>query len=370
VTGPTVQTYVTQGCSTSAVIGLSKQIAEEIGCMAPNTLVKFDPTANLQITSSAVLPYLLADAKSDLLKVASTRVVQVNSAVRTVPQQYLVFRWNALGRCGISAAAPPGRSNHESGRALDVANYSSLITAMANRGWAHDVPGDPVHFDHNASADIRGKDVLAFQRLWNRNNPNDKISEDAAYGPQTEARLKASPATGFTTGATCVPRVSGADVVAIDGPDKLAPGARGHYAITVVNNGTTDWPATTKIVVSGGGTSQLYDAASWTSPSEVGALGQVVAANGMFTLQLDVAAPAVSEETPIFTQLSLADGTAMMGQINLAVTVTPNGDDDTSGESGDANDDGIELTGGCSAGGSAGWLALAPVVLVLRRRRK
>jgi len=39
------------------------------------------------------------------------------------------------------------------------------ITSMANRGWAHDVPGDPVHFDHLSSPDIRGKDVLAFQRL-------------------------------------------------------------------------------------------------------------------------------------------------------------------------------------------------------------
>jgi hypothetical protein len=303
------------------------------------------------------------------LKVTATRVIQVNSAFRTVPQQYLVFRWNALGRCGISAAAAPGRSNHESGRALDVANYSSVITSMANRGWAHDVPGDPVHFDHTASPDIRGKDVLGFQRLWNRNNPGDKIAEDGAYGPQTEARLKASPAVGFTTGATCVPRMAGADVVSIDGPDKLAPGARGHFALTVVNRGTTDWPATTKIVVSGGGTSQLYDT-SWTSPSEVGALGQVVAANDMFTLELDVTAPTVTEETPIFTQLSLADGSAMMGQINLAVTVTPNGDDQTSGDAGDTNDFGEEGVGGCSAGGSAGWLALAPVLLVLRRRRK
>ena len=73
---------------------------------------------------------------------------------------------------------------------------------MSSHGWKHDVPGDSVHFDHTSSADIRGEDVLAFQKLWNRNNPSDHIAEDGDYGPQTEARLKKSPATGFAIGAT------------------------------------------------------------------------------------------------------------------------------------------------------------------------
>ena len=122
---------------------------------------------------------------------AAGRTVQVNSAFRTVAQQYLLYRWYQLGRCGITAAATPGRSNHESGRALDLANYSSLITAMADAAAGRTTcPAIRCTSITWRSPDIRGKDVLAFQRLWNRNHPNDKIAEDGAYGPQTEARLK------------------------------------------------------------------------------------------------------------------------------------------------------------------------------------
>ena len=40
--------------------------------------------------------------------------------------------------------------------------------------------------------------VLAFQRLWNCNNPSDKIIEDGIYGRQVEQRLLKSPASGFS----------------------------------------------------------------------------------------------------------------------------------------------------------------------------
>jgi len=85
-----------------------------------------------------------------------------------------------------------------------------------------------------------------------------------------------------------------------------------------------------------------------------------------------VIAPNVTVETPVFTQLSLTvDGGAPMGTINIALTVTPNGDEGTSGDSDDANDIGTEVKGGCNAGGSgAGWALLAPALLVLRRRRR
>jgi Synergist-CTERM protein sorting domain-containing protein len=49
------------------------------------------------------------------------------------------------------------------------------------------------------------------------------------------------------------------------------------------------------------------------------------------------------------------------------MTVTPNGDENLSNDRDDQFDD--DVSGGCSAGGGAGWLAFAPVLLVLRRRR-
>ncbi len=381
-----VSTYTSSGCSTSVVLGLSKQIAEEVGCMSPGALVPFEPGGNLIFSSNAVLPYMHETAKADLLKVSATRTVQVNSGFRTVAQQYLLYRWYQLGRCGISAAATPGRSNHQSGRALDLANYSSLISAMSAKGWSHNVPGDPVHFEHLSSPDIRGKDVKAFQRLWNRNNPNDQISEDGLYGPQTEARLKQAPATGFAVGAQCGSAQADVvkdkwNVVKIDGPDKLAPGARARYAVTITNLSSADWSGATALRVADGIDSELYDSQMWTSPTEIGTLDSTgagpVSSGAQTVIEIPVQAPlSVSEETAFDLEIELTDGSTQAAKIYLALSVTPNGDEDTSGDSSDEHDDGEdapemgEVTGGCNTGGSVGWLALVvPALLMFRRRR-
>lgn len=364
--------YTSSGCSTSVVIGLSKQIADEIGCMSPSSLQAFSPTANIVLSSNAVLPYLGAPAKAALQKVGATNTLQINSAFRTVAQQYLLYRWYQQGRCGITAAATPGRSNHQSGRALDLSNYSSRITAMRNQGWSHSVPGDPVHFDHLASPDIRGMDVKAFQRLWNRNNPGDKISEDGSYGPQTEARLKQAPATGFPTGAVCGnTRAVGADVLSIVGPDRIAAGGHAAFAITVRNTGTVDWPATARLRVQGGEASTLFDSSSWTSPTEIGPINAAIAAGETGVIDVEIAAPMVEEETPAQSLLEITDGTTPFGTIALSVTITPNDDDDISNEGDDTHDEAPEVSGGCNASGNGSWLAaLASALLVLRRRRR
>jgi uncharacterized protein (TIGR03382 family) len=334
--------------------------------------VAFAPTANIRFSSNAVLPYLSAKGKADLEKAAASRSLQINSGFRTVAAQYLLYRWRQTGRCGIAAAASPGRSNHESGRALDLQNWSSALTTMRNNGWSHSVPGDDVHFDHLSSPDLRGRDVLAFQRLWNRNNPSDRIGEDGSYGPQTEARLRKAPAEGFLRGSTCGNGLAnGPRVVAIDGPDKIAPGTKAHYKITLVNDGTADWSeATTLNVVDGA--SELFDPATWAAEDQIGEIGIVVpAGGGRGVIEFDVVAPDVSEETAFGMQLALAEGGTQHGTIDVAMTVTPNGDENTSGEADDENDDGNELEGGCNAGGNASWAGLLlPLLAVLRRRRR
>jgi hypothetical protein len=70
---------------------------------------------------------------------------------------------------------------------------------MESHGFTWLGSSDPVHFDHTAggTVDLSGYSVQAFQQLWNLNHPEDPISTDGAYGPQTEARLKLSPAEGF-----------------------------------------------------------------------------------------------------------------------------------------------------------------------------
>ncbi len=368
-----ISTYVSSGCSTSVVVGISRQIAEEIGCMNPGSLVAFEPTSNLQFTSNAVLPYISANARTALTKAAQGRIVQVNSGFRSVVQQYLLYRWHQQGRCGIGAAAAPGRSNHQSGRALDISNYASLLSAMKNQGWTRPLPGsDPVHFEYMASPDIRGRDVKAFQRLWNRNNPGDTIGEDGSYGPATEARLRKAPATGFEIGATCAPRRAGAEILMVEGPDRVAPGTRTTYSVTVANHSTRDWPATAKLVATDGQASPMFDAVAWESPSVVGELGSAIGAGAEGIIDISVAAPLVEADTPLFQQFHLIEGSDNYGTITLAFTVAPFGDEDVSAEAADQHDDGAEVSGGCATGGRAGgWAALLmPALMLLRRRRR
>lgn len=206
VAGTPVSSFESTSCATSVVLALSVQIAEEVDCLMPGQLVPFAESTTIEFTGSAVLPYLSEVGGSALVEAAAAgggATVRVTSAFRTVVQQYLLRRWFELGRCGITAAAQPGRSNHESGRALDISNYSVWIATFDTHGWSNDVPGDPVHFDHRASPDIRGADVLAFQRLWNRNAPDDPIAEDGDYGPMTADRVARAPAEGFGIGAVC-----------------------------------------------------------------------------------------------------------------------------------------------------------------------
>lgn len=191
--------YVSNGtCTTSVVLGLSLQIAEEMDCIQANTMSRLATGGGISFVGSAVLPYLEPDAARDIRAEANAAIT---SLFRTVVQQYLLYEWYQQGRCGIAIAATPGNSNHETGKAADLSNWASVIGAMSNHGWAHDVAGDDVHFDHNASADLRGLDVHAFQRLWNRNHPSDRISEDGVYGPMTAARIARSPSGGFAIGA-------------------------------------------------------------------------------------------------------------------------------------------------------------------------
>ncbi|HEV7554333.1 MAG TPA: M15 family metallopeptidase [Kofleriaceae bacterium] len=379
----TVGDYGGSGCSTAVVIGLSKQIAEEANCEKPGSFVSFQPGNGITISSSAVLPFLEENARDDLQKVAVNASLQINSGLRTLAQQYLLVAWFNQHRCGITAAASVGNSNHEGGRAVDVQNYSSRISAMSARGWKHDVPGDPVHFDHTSSPDGRGLDVKAFQTLWNRNHPGDLIAVDGDYGPMTAARLKASPATGFAIGPSCVSSdVAVANIVSVDGPDRVGSGLPAHYNITLANNGTTDWPATTQLTVASGQPSALYDASSWTSSTVIGTLPETVVAGSTTIVGIDVIAPTVTEDTPVDELIALTDGANPVGTFDLALTVAM----DNIGGSSDGSDEGDDgygnagsggaqepnvASGGCSAGGSSsGGVLLVLALVAVRRRRR
>lgn len=207
VSAGTVENAMNTTCVTSSVRPLSEQIIAEMACIEDGNFVEIPSRPNLHL-SGLVFPFLVKKGRDALvaaLDANPNKTMTINSAFRTVAQQYLLYRWDQQNRCGIGLAAKPGRSNHETGLALDVQESSSWRSALESRGFDWLGSSDPVHYDYEGSGaiDKRGLDVKAFQRLWNRNNPNDRIGEDGAYGPQTEARLKKSPAGGFPIGATC-----------------------------------------------------------------------------------------------------------------------------------------------------------------------
>lgn len=187
-------------CETSVVRGLDQQLIDELNTIVPNALVSFEDL-NVAATGSSVWALVQPAAKEALQRAITERgtTLSANSAYRSIAAQFILFQHAQAGRCGITIAATPGRSNHQSGLALDVEDADSWQPFLERHGWQRLLPDDPVHFDYvgDGTQDIRDLAVLAFQRVWNRNNANDLIAEDSQYGPETEARLGNSPAEGW-----------------------------------------------------------------------------------------------------------------------------------------------------------------------------
>jgi lysozyme family protein len=194
---------VVNRCDTGLVRGLSLQIIDELNLLVPNALVDFSDLF-VDVAGSQINPFLQPKAKQSLalaIQERGTRLI-INSAYRTVAQQYLIRRQFEAGLCSITAAAQPGFSNHEGGLALDVEDPDGWQPFFEPHGWKRlgrdfDFP----HFDYRAAAgtrqDLKLLGVKAFQSLWNKHNPQDLIAVDGDFGPATAARLSQSPANGF-----------------------------------------------------------------------------------------------------------------------------------------------------------------------------
>ena len=201
----TVQEAIDAGCSTTLVAGLSMQILAQANCNDPGAYVPIPPTEGVSL-GSAVIPYMQAPARDALATALESNAgepMQINSMLRTVAQQYLLYDWYKRGRCGIKLAATPGRSNHQSGLAVDIAEPGTWKKIMRKHGFRWMGKRDRWHFDYDGEEARRGLDVKAFQRLWNRNHPDDEIRADGDWGETTERALRMAPADGFPTGAIC-----------------------------------------------------------------------------------------------------------------------------------------------------------------------
>jgi hypothetical protein len=185
--------------STTAVAGLSRQILAEINNVVPGILVDFtDPRIDMDTNQ---FPFLQQRAAESLIRAIRNRGqrMRINSAYRTCAQQFLLRR--RVGNCDTPAAAIPGRSNHESGLALDVRDFLGWRPYLVSQGWAWFGTGDKVHFDYRGGGTPIGNiGIKAFQTLWNRNFPSQSIEADGVYGAMTAERLGISPSEGFNSG--------------------------------------------------------------------------------------------------------------------------------------------------------------------------
>ncbi len=204
--GPSVNSLVANSCSTISVKGLSTQLIDQMNCEVPGIMKSF-AGSNAVTYSAVVFPFMQGPATDQLILSGNSKTadIPVNSALRTIAQQYLLYAWyrNNPRLCNANLAAAPGNSNHNGGAAVDIGSNATWRTSLRSRGFVDNVSGEPWHFKFSDSVDVRSLSILAFQKLYNRNFPTKKIDEDGAYGPNTASALASSPGEGFAREPVC-----------------------------------------------------------------------------------------------------------------------------------------------------------------------
>ena len=120
-------------------------------------------------------------------------------------QQHLIHQQAQQGDCGIQAAAPPPLSNHNSGLAIDIEDPGAWRPYLERHGWQWLGAWDPMHFDYTkGGVDLGGAQVLAFQQLWSKHNPEAPLVEDGIWGrppqPPLSAHRQPGSRQGMSTG--------------------------------------------------------------------------------------------------------------------------------------------------------------------------
>ena len=191
---------------TGRVSGLSRQIIAQMNTLQTGILINFENLPGISSSGESHLNlYLQAGAKEDLRAVLREGIskqpslrMTINSAYRTVAQQHILYQTYRRDPKLIPLAAKPGNSNHEDGLAIDVSNYNAWKPYLLAHGWQWQGSRDPVHFfNNNGRDDVSNLGVKAFQSLWNKYNPLDKMTVDGNFGDQTAAKMDRCPIAGF-----------------------------------------------------------------------------------------------------------------------------------------------------------------------------
>ncbi len=191
---------IIDSCNTGLAHGLSIQLIAKLNRMVKTPLLVKIEDDLIDTGSSSVNAYLQPEAATHLIQAVRSRgkKLKLNSCLRTTVQQHIIRRQFERGLCGITAAALPGRSNHERGAALDIQDPEDWQDCLEAHDWAKLGSYDNMHYDYwNSRKDIASLQISAFQMLWNENNPNNLISVDGTYGPTTAAKIDLSPIDGW-----------------------------------------------------------------------------------------------------------------------------------------------------------------------------
>jgi hypothetical protein len=195
------------GCSTGQIAGLNQQVIEQILKMKPSLLTRINHPL-IDCTGAQNNPYLQTNAYINLVRAVEARgkKMLINSCFRTAMQQWMLRRQYELGLCGIMAAAPPPHSNHNSALAIDIEDAQGWRHHLEQFDWYWIGAFDPMHFDYTGGGEnLAYWQTLAFQRLWNNHNKNDRLAEDGAWGTKTAQCVARSPIDGFGVPQTLKP---------------------------------------------------------------------------------------------------------------------------------------------------------------------
>ena len=190
-------------CSTVGCKGLDKQLILQTQQLSLGLFVNLTGGTGLRF-GNAAHPYLQSVAAQSLKKVVESRLgvpLQINSCYRSIAQQFVLYNHFKTKKCGITTAAAPGKSNHNSGLALDCENPEEWRPYLEKEGWDWMGSGDRWHFDYVGSGtlDLRNLSIQAFQMLWNANSA-EKVIEDGVMGAKTLLCFGNAPETGFKIG--------------------------------------------------------------------------------------------------------------------------------------------------------------------------
>jgi MYXO-CTERM domain-containing protein len=405
---------------TGVVKELSKQLVDAMLCLNPGVLARFDGAPGITVSSNT-FPYVVAEAVPRLRAAASRVGLQVNSALRSLAAQWVLYNAYARG-CTGTITARPGTSRHESALALDIENYGSAKSPLASNGFEWYGSDDAVHFTYLTGPDLKGQSILAFQKLWNRNHPEAPLAETSTFDSATSSRLGASPAGGFAVplcGAVYDPK----KVVVRGVPAKLRSTESAEVTIEVMNEGSTSWAPNEVCLVrsasspsspgpSSGSTGPVATSGSpflapdWRSPQQPACVTTRVDQGGKAQVALRIRAPVVDAPVQASDRFVLVRagvvGHPVGGEVTLSLLAEPDPSrpssegapqaevwtpppfadepaDSASLANVDSDAEGLSLSGGCSTGAEGasnasaqaiGWLLLAGFALHLRLRRR